>query len=302
ILVTGPTGSGKTTTLYSFLRKLRTVTTNLVSVEDPVEYRIEGVNQIQVNSEIGLTFAGCLRAILRQDPNVILVGEIRDSETAEIAFRAAMTGHLVLSTLHTNDSLSSITRLLDLGVPRYLVGSLLVGVIAQRLVRKVCENCAAQKSADPEGKGGFFTNKEEDMRRSCPFCLGCGFKGRLGIYEILEVSSRLKELISRGSSLQELRSAAVEAGFETLAQDGLQKARDGLTTEDEVWRVADTQDESLIRCPACGKQLSGDFLSCPYCAAGISQSCQKCSRIIQPDWILCPFCRCRSHPPEEEKR
>lgn len=293
ILVTGPTGSGKTTTLYSFLQKLRNGTTNLVSVEDPVEYQIDGVNQIQVNPEIGLTFAGCLRAILRQDPNIILVGEIRDSETAEIAFRAALTGHLVLSTLHTNDSFSSITRLVDLGVPRYLVSSLVAGVISQRLVRRVCSECCGESKLNNKNIGDPPANGRERKVGRCPVCLGTGLKGRMGIYEILEVTPRLRVLISKGASLQEIQSAAIESGFETLEQDGLKKARDGLTTEDEVWRVIGRQDEGISICPSCGKPLSEDFLVCPYCAEDISQTCQKCSRVIQPDWQVCPFCK---HP------
>lgn len=281
ILVTGPTGSGKTTTLYALLRELRSKGVNLVSVEDPVEYRIDGINQVQVNSEIGLTFAECLRSILRQDPNIILIGEIRDIETAEIAFRAAMTGHLVLSTLHTNDSISTITRLIDLGVPRYLVGSLLVGAVAQRLVRRICRRCGPDHSMPAENGD------------KCPSCLGSGFSGRVGIHEILTMSSRVKEQVLRTATPVEIRSAALSSGFITLAQDGAEKVREGLTTMEEVWREVDVREEGIVSCPGCARSVSEEFLACPHCGETISSTCGHCSKIIQPDWSFCPFCR---HP------
>ncbi|MDC4224466.1 MAG: GspE/PulE family protein [Candidatus Manganitrophus sp.] len=218
ILVTGPTGSGKTTTLYAVINELKSETKNLTTVEDPVEYTIEGVNQVQINSEIGLTFAAALRSILRQDPNIILIGEIRDLETAEIAFRAAMTGHLVLSTLHTNDAVSTITRLIDIGIPRYLVSSAVVGIVAQRLVRKLCLKCRMEtpspdkpfvaplstidRSAMSASEGVFFQEK------GCAACHYTGFSGRCGIFEIITLSNKLRELIAGGAAEQEIRSMA----------------------------------------------------------------------------------------------
>src|SRR5581483_8436248 len=198
ILVTGPTGSGKTTTLYAIINALKSEANNLTTVEDPVEYTIEGINQVQINPDIGLTFAASLRAILRQDPNIIFVGEIRDLETAEIAFRAAMTGHLVLSTLHTNDAVSTITRLIDIGIPRYLVVSAVVGIVAQRLVRKLCPQCRVNLPASQPSSltHGVFSAGAAAGEQGCSACNYTSFLGRVGIFEVLTLSTKLKELIS----------------------------------------------------------------------------------------------------------
>jgi type IV pilus assembly protein PilB len=220
ILVTGPTGSGKTTTLYASLNILNTPEKNIITIEDPVEYRLHGIRQIQVNPKADLTFANGLRAVLRQDPDIIMVGEIRDLETAEIAIQAALTGHLVFATLHTNNAPGAITRLLDMGIESYLISSSVIGVIAQRLIRLFCKGC--------EGKG-------------CKACLNTGYKGRMGIYELMVPNEEIRQLITRKSSAEEIRKAAINAGMKTLRDDGLDKAAKKITSQEEVLRV--TQEE-----------------------------------------------------------
>lgn len=297
VLVTGPTGSGKTTTLYALINELKSETTNLTTVEDPVEYMIEGVNQVQINSEIGLTFAAALRSILRQDPNVILVGEIRDLETAEIAFRAAMTGHLVLSTLHTNDAVSSVTRLIDLGIPRYLVASAVVGIVAQRLVRKLCIKCRIEGRARTEPSeisppisakragGTFFQEK------GCAACQYTGFSERCGIFEVLTLSTKLRELIAAGATEQEIRSMAVALGMGSMVEDGFKKAGTGITTTEEVIRVVEMEEVFNIFCPECTRSLHLDYLICPHCGCASPYVCASCGKFLQPEWTVCPYCR-----------
>ena len=236
ILVTGPTGSGKTTTLYTALQTINSVERKIITVEDPVEYQLHGINQIQVKPSIGLTFASGLRHILRQDPDVILVGEIRDQETAEIAMHAALTGHLVLSTLHTNDAASAMTRLLEMGIEDYLVSSTVLAVLAQRLVRTICRHC---RVADPvlESRGvvsGF-------RGTGCDACHGSGYRGRVGIYELLILKEELRTVLLGKADANTLRDKAVRLGMRTLYQDGWEKVASGVTTRDEVLRV--TQEE-----------------------------------------------------------
>jgi type IV pilus assembly protein PilB len=242
ILVTGPTGSGKTTTLYSALNVLRSRSLNIITVEDPVEYQLDGVNQVQVNEKAGRTFAASLRSILRQDPNVIMVGEIRDTETAEIALRAAQTGHLVLSTMHTQDSISAVARLIDLDIPGFLVASTLSAVIAQRLIRKLCD-CRDEVAASPEYIRAIReTGIAEAPNRmfipvGCPTCDNSGYKGRVGIYEMLLFEESVNNIVREGGSPAEVRKAARTNGMRSLQEDGLLKASMGLTSLDEVNRV-----------------------------------------------------------------
>lgn len=245
ILVTGPTGSGKTTTLYSFLRLLNTPEKNIITLEDPVEAVIQGVNQVQINPGTGLTFAKGLRAILRQDPNIIMVGEIRDAETADIAVRAALTGHLVLSTLHTNNSAGAVTRLIDMGVEPFLVASSVVCVIAQRLVRKICKYC--KHSYEPSEREKFLLNSMPDTTtlykgRGCPYCGETGFKGRTAVYEIMKVTQKHRELINAKVSADHLMSASKKQGMETLRENALKKVIQGITSFDEAVRVAFTEE------------------------------------------------------------
>ena len=243
ILVTGPTGSGKTTTLYAALNEINSPEKNIITIEDPIEYQLNGVGQIQVNTKIDLTFAKGLRSIVRQDPDVILVGEIRDSETAEIAIHAALTGHLVFSTLHTNDAAGAITRLIDMGIEPFLVSSSLNAVIAQRLVRLICEGCKEPYTPDK----GFLKEiglRYEDIKggllyrgKGCPQCLHTGYRGRKGIYEIMNVDDSIQSLILKTSESNIIRNKGIESGMITLREDGAQAVLDGITTIEEVLRV-----------------------------------------------------------------
>ena len=242
VLVTGPTGSGKTNTLYSSISKLNTPETNIMTAEDPVEFNLLGVNQVQVRESIGLNFAAALRSFLRQDPNIILVGEIRDFETAEIAVKAALTGHLVLSTLHTNDAPSTISRLMNMGIEPFLVASSLNLVCAQRLVRRVCVNCKIEEELPVAAmeQAGFSREDAQSVKpkkgTGCEKCLKTGYKGRVGLYEVMEVTDELRELILVGASALEIRRKAIEEGMITLRGSGLRKVKDGVTTLEEVLR------------------------------------------------------------------
>ncbi len=244
ILVTGPTGSGKTTTLYSTLSALNSAEKNIITVEDPVEYRLDGINQVQVNPKAGLTFASGLRSILRQDPNIVMVGEIRDTETGDIAVRAALTGHLVLSTLHTNDAPGAITRLIDMEVEPFLVASSVLGVVAQRLVRVICPECKIRYVPASDSVERLFLGIAPDhpltlyRGTGCPSCGYSGYKGRMAIHEVMPVSSRIRDLINKRAASDELAVAAKEEGMLSMQEDGIQKALDGLTTVAEVMRVA----------------------------------------------------------------
>ena len=251
ILLTGPTGSGKTTTLYSFLQKLNVPEKNIITVEDPVEYRLEGITQMQVNRALGVGFATGLRHVLRQDPDIIMVGEIRDLETAEIAIRSALTGHLVLSTLHTNDASGALTRLADMGIARYLIASTVVGVVAQRLTRKLCDVC--KEKADQIHETDSILIQEEtsdnlqgDLYKAvgCSLCGGTGFKGRTLVEEVLVMNSRMREMIADGASEIHLRKVAVEDGMITLKENGLYKAYQGITTIREVMKAVFTMEDA----------------------------------------------------------
>ncbi len=242
VLVTGPTGSGKTNTLYSSIAQLNTPDTNIVTAEDPVEFNLNGVNQVQIREGIGLSFATALRAFLRQDPNVILVGEIRDVQTAEIAVKAALTGHLVLSTLHTNDAPSAVSRLLNMGIEPFLIAGSVNLICAQRLVRRVCRACAASAGASPASlvDVGFSQAEARTVTprkgRGCGACNRTGYKGRIGLYEVLEVTDTLRERILAGGAPRPLRRAAIDEGMLTLRESGLRKIADGVTSIDEVTR------------------------------------------------------------------
>ena len=244
ILITGPTGSGKSSTLYATLNKLNDEEVNIITVEDPVEYQLEGINQIQVREEVGLTFAAGLRSILRQDPDVVMIGEIRDLETAQIAVRASLTGHLVLSTLHTNSAVESVSRMKDMGVEPFLLSSSLVGVVAQRLVRKVCRDCKEIQKPNEREKSIFAEHgmeiQEVQRGKGCPSCSHTGYRGRIAIHEMLLVNEFVKEIILTGKSVALLRNYMRENGYYSLLEDGLLKVKEGLTTTEEILRVATT--------------------------------------------------------------
>jgi type IV pilus assembly protein PilB len=242
VLITGPTGSGKSSTLYAALNRLNSEQVNIITIEDPVEYQLEGINQIQVNTNVGMTFAAGLRSILRQDPNIIMVGEIRDKETAETAVRASLTGHLVLSTLHTNDSLGTITRLIDMGVEPFLIASSLTGIVAQRLVRKVCRDCAEVQEATKREIDIFARRgmKIEKITRGkgCQSCNMTGYKGRVALHEVLVLNDDMRRIIMNEDSTHKLKEHAIKNKTIFLIDDGLLKVKQGLTTTEEVLRVA----------------------------------------------------------------
>ncbi|HEX2979162.1 MAG TPA: type IV-A pilus assembly ATPase PilB, partial [Anaerolineaceae bacterium] len=242
VLVTGPTGSGKTNTLYSAISRLNTPDTNIMTAEDPVEFQLAGVNQVQMKEQIGLNFAAALRSFLRQDPNIILVGEIRDFETAEIAIKAALTGHLVLSTLHTNGAPETISRLMNMGIEPFLVATSVHMICAQRLVRRICTECAEVVEVPPQTllEAGFTPQEVKTVKikkgRGCEFCHNTGYKGRTGLYEVMEVDDEIRELILVGASAMELKKKAIERGMLTLRRSGLIKVMSGTTTMEEVAR------------------------------------------------------------------
>ncbi|HEX5701844.1 MAG TPA: type IV-A pilus assembly ATPase PilB [Pyrinomonadaceae bacterium] len=242
VLVTGPTGSGKTNTLYSALQSLNKTDTNIMTAEDPVEFNLPGINQVQMKEQIGLNFAAALRSFLRQDPNIILVGEIRDFETAEIAIKAALTGHLVLSTLHTNDAPSTISRLMNMGIEPFLVATSVNLIQAQRLIRRICKDCKKEQPTPVEAlvEIGFSPEEAKTVKtfkgRGCPTCNDTGYKGRIGLYEVMEITDEIRELILIGASALELRKKSIEDGMITLRESGLQKIKSGVTTVEEVVR------------------------------------------------------------------
>jgi type IV pilus assembly protein PilB len=296
ILVTGPTGSGKTTTLYSLLSERNDPGINISTAEDPIEYALPGITQVQVIREKGMDFASILRAFLRQDPDVILVGETRDPETAKTAIEAALTGHLVLTTLHTNDAAGAISRLDEMGMEAFQISSSLIGVLAQRLVRKVCSDCriAYTPSSEELARFGLTASSDSDLTlyrantlpvdqiepaRSngtlCATCQGNGYKGRVGVYEVMRLTENLQHLISEGAPTDQIKDAAVQEGMKTLLAYSLDLVRQGYTTLDEVQRVTFTDTgleaelkarrRSSLTCESCHAQLQPDWLDCPYC-------------------------------------
>jgi len=309
ILVVGPTGSGKTTTLSSSLREVQSERTNIITIEDPIEYQIPGVNQTQINDKIKLTFASALRSILRQDPDVILLGEIRDGETAKIAMQAAQTGHLVLSTLHTDDAPSVVTRLADIGAEPFVIASALVGVVAQRLVRRLCVHCRRQYT--PPADVLRSMNITEADAASIPFykAVGCdhcnhtGYRGRIGIYEVMRVTDKVRRLIAARATEDQIRDAAVSTGMVTLGEDGLAKVKSGVTTPEELLRVVTEVREMRTLCTQCGTAVGVDFNACPNCGKRLGGGCPHCGRALQPGWNFCPYCaRSAAEPKKPAKR
>ena len=269
ILVTGPTGSGKSTTLYGSLNYVRKPSINIVTVEDPVEYMMPGLNQVQVNVKAGLTFATSLRSILRQDPDVIMVGEIRDKETAEISIKAAQTGHLVLSTLHTNDSIGAVTRLLDIGVPAYQIAAAVTGIVAQRLIRRLC-SCRRSVPATPEfisqlALMGVTPPEMQSIVTGCDACDLTGYKGRIGIYEILVFNEAIRGAVREGGRNDEIRGLARRNGMRLMHEYALERVNEGLTKLEEVQRVVPIEHSVAVNCGSCQKELSGSHVFCPHC-------------------------------------
>ncbi|HEX7106984.1 MAG TPA: ATPase, T2SS/T4P/T4SS family [Acidothermaceae bacterium] len=304
VLITGPTGSGKTHTLYSVLSHVATSDKNVVTLEDPVEIQLPGITQVQINDRVGLSFSNGLRSVLRQDPDIVLVGEVRDGETAELALRASLTGHLVLTTLHTNDAVAALTRLVDMGVEPFLVASSLTLVVAQRLVRKPCENCAAPYR--PSAKVlQLLGLTDDDIRgatpirgRGCEDCGNTGFRGRTGIFEVLPITASMRAVLLRTPTEAAVRAAARAAGMTTLRAAGLARARRGETTFEEVLRVTQVDVAGGRRCTACDRALADDMVACPWCAATVDRGhCPSCARPLETGWKICPWCRSSAGQP-----
>jgi type IV pilus assembly protein PilB len=293
VLVTGPTGSGKTTTLYGILNRIKTVEENITTIEDPIEYELSGISQVAVQEKIGLNFATMLRSMLRQDPDIIMVGEMRDAETAAIAVQAALTGHLVFSTIHTNSCVATVTRLRDLGVPSYLIATTIGGLVAQRLVRTICPKCKIK--VEPSERDilrlGLQPSVPIFRGEGCPACNGTGYKGRVGIFEILVFSQPIRDLIAANATENELRQAAISRGMVTLGRNALDKVVRGVTTVDEVFRVVETDADFASACPQCATPLEADFVMCPGCGYAVTTACPGCRRTLSQDWKFCPYCR-----------
>lgn len=307
LLVVGPTGSGKTTTLSSAITSIKSGRTNIITIEDPIEYQLPGVNQTQVNEKAKLSFASALRAILRQDPDVILLGEIRDQETAKIAMQAAQTGHLVLSTLHTDDAPSTVTRLGDMKVEPYVIASALLGVVAQRLVRRLCSACRRPYTLDGETLRALNINEADASRyvfyraAGCDECSNTGYKGRIAIYEVMRVNDKIRRLIAQNAGEDLVREAAVGSGMLTLGEDGLAKVKAGVTTADELLRVVTEVREMRTICPGCSGAVAMEFMACPHCGHKLHQGCGKCGRSLQPGWAFCPYCSSSTVPKSARK-
>lgn len=292
LLVVGPTGSGKTTTLYSVLQRVDAKTQNVVTIEDPIEYEIPTINQVQVHEKIGLHFSTVLRSVLRQDPDVVLLGEIRDEETAQIAVRAALTGHLLLSTLHTNNAVSTLSRLLDLGIAPFLLSSSLLGVVSQRLVRRVCPACTSPYAPDPEALKVLSLSTSEQYMHGigCDACGGRGYKGRIAIFEMLRVTDAVRRAIARSANEQELRRIATDAGMSSLNDSGGKLVRAGVATAEDVAFVVRELDWTES-CGNCEGPIEPDFEVCPHCGIDLRTACPGCGRDTQSAWHTCPYCR-----------
>ncbi|GAB4150374.1 MAG: hypothetical protein Kow00107_00810 [Planctomycetota bacterium] len=295
-LVVGPTGSGKSTTLYSILTRIKTEDNNVITVEDPVEYELKGVNQVQVNVKAGMTFPAALRSMLRQDPDIIMVGEIRDAETGEIAVRASMTGHLVMSTAHTNDASSAITRLTDIGIDRFLIASSLLGVIAQRLVRKLCPHCKKLYSPDEQllalisQQLPFKKGQEFYEAVGCERCHFTGYSGRMALFEILVVTEKIRAMIISGENDRAILHAALKEGLETLFMSGLRKVYLGLTSLAELFRVVEFQDLDIHICSSCGTMVEEDWHHCVNCGHRLDFHCPSCQAFVKKGWKFCRSC------------
>lgn len=295
IIATGPTGSGKTTMLYSILSTMLEGSRNFETIEEPVEYFVEEANQVAVREKIGLSFASVLRSTLRQDPDVILVGEIRDAETADVAFKAALTGHMVLSTLHTNSAVGSITRLIDMGVKPYIIASALEGLFAQRLVRRVCPACSTEVTPDREimemlrVPPGYLDGAVR-RGKGCDQCNKTGYRGRTGVFELFTMNEDFRHFISTSYKETELFDMARAGGMRTLLEDGLEKVRLGLTTLEELLRVLGPQLLHQRRCDCCNRMVDAKYLFCPFCGTLRRNLCRDCKLPLEPEWANCPHC------------
>jgi type IV pilus assembly protein PilB len=298
ILITGPTGSGKTNTLYSAIAQIKSPEKNIVTLEDPVEVQLPGITQVGVNLKTGMTFAAGLRSILRQDPDIVLVGEVRDGETAELALKASLTGHLVLTTLHTNSAVAALTRLVDMGAQPFLVASSLTAAIAQRLVRRPCESCAAPHEPDEVTlallglRPSDITDATPLKGSGCQECSGTGYRGRTAVYEVLSVDAAMRKVLVHDPSESAIATQARAANMLTLRAAAIDKARRGETTFEEAIRVTQADSATGHRCPACERKVESDMVACPWCGVTLDRGhCSECARELDPDWRMCPWCR-----------
>ncbi len=295
IFVTGPTGSGKSTTLYSILNMRNTPDVNIVTAEDPIEYDAPGINQCQVRPEIGYTFARVLKAFLRQDPDIMLIGETRDLEVAKIAIESALTGHLVFTSLHTNDAPGAITRLHEMGVEGFMVSAATIGIIAQRLVRRLCPKCKQPHTPTPQELDYVGYRYDPDNLPTFYKAVGCnecskGYSGRMGVYEIMKLNDELRDLIARGASTALIRFAAKQSGMTTLKDYSLKLVRDGHTSLDEVIRVTFSGEGEEKLCPGCRNPIGDEFMKCPFCQIDLKKVCPKCHQRVEDGWKGCPAC------------
>jgi type IV pilus assembly protein PilB len=298
MFVTGPTGSGKTTTLYSALGHVQSPTKNIITIEDPIEYNFEHATQVQVMASIDLTFARVLRAVLRQDPDIVLIGETRDHETAKIAVEAALTGHLVLTSLHTNDAVASITRLGEMGLEAYLFGQAMLGAVAQRLVRSICPDC--KEPYDPPDTVREELGLEEGDKlyrgKGCPTCRGTGYKGRRAAYEVFVVSEETRNMITKGVSANQIRLAAIKEGMIPLRAHAIELMKQGETTYDEFIRVVYSESGAKEGvCPRCHNQVEEEFATCPFCKYSLKPVCPSCGADVNREWSVCPRCGDQIH-------
>jgi type IV pilus assembly protein PilB len=298
VLITGPTGSGKTNTLYAAIHQTMTPDKNIVTLEDPIEVQLPGITQVQVNEKSGMTFEAGLRSILRQDPDIVLVGEVRDGQTAEMALKASQTGHLVLTTLHTNSAVAALTRLVDMGVEPFLVASSLTAAVGQRLVRKPCESCAEGYIPD-DGTLALLGLRIDDILDAtplkgvgCPDCAGTGYRGRTAVYEVLEVDTAMRQVLMTSATESAVGAQAKAAGMMTMRAAALAKARRGETTFEEVIRVTHSDHTGGAECPSCQRGVEAGMVACPWCGVAIDRgTCAACARKVEPEWSTCPWCR-----------
>jgi len=299
IFVTGPTGSGKTTSLYSILAERNTEDVNISTAEDPIEYDLPGITQTQAQPSIGLTFPRILKAFLRQDPDIMLIGETRDKELAHIAIESALTGHLVFTSLHTNDAPGSITRLQEMGIDGFLIASATIGVVAQRLVRRVCQNCKikyepSQQELDFVGWNLYEGDKKIEIYKAnpdgCEKCSKGGYKGRMGVYEVLQFNDDIRDVVNRNGNKAQIRYTAKQAGMVPLKDYSLKLVRDGYTSLEEVIRVTLTDEGAEKLCPSCKNAIEDHFLKCPFCQVALRSLCPTCNIEVQENWSSCPKC------------